>query len=348
MSDDYIIKHINEDFQVTEVPLLPEIKGTGKYIYLWIKKKNYTTFEVEDICKDFFSVSFEDINVEGLKDEDGITSQLFSIHKTIKEVDIEDFNKTYSLSDKFVYIERIVGYGDLPVQEKKLHGNIFKLVVRNISENTFDILKNILQKNRNVSFVNYYDDQRFGLPNGVYNTHIIGKHIINSDTEALIKEIRLSKDKTWNVIDIDRLQGGIKIMEELRKKINYKKILFYVASYNSYLWNTHISKKLEFFHEGHCMQIRDIFELFVPNSKIESFETGKIIEYGLDDEGNKEERDISNRDTVVHTNVFISDIEDDEFFKGKHKVTLQFFLPTGCYATMFIKQLFHKVIYEQK
>jgi len=51
-------------------------------------------------------------------------------------------------------------------------------------------------------------------------------------------------------------------------------------------------------------------------------------------------RKIYNRNLIVATTIYIDKAVDDELYSGKKKVVLSFFLPTGSYATMIIKQLF--------
>ena len=79
----YKLKCINEDFQVTEVSLMPSFvsKGPRKFTYIWLQKSGFTTFEVLEQIKVFFKLSFEDVCSQGLKDEDAITEQLLSIKK---------------------------------------------------------------------------------------------------------------------------------------------------------------------------------------------------------------------------------------------------------------------------
>jgi len=49
---------------------------------------------------------------------------------------------------------------------------------------------------------------------------------------------------------------------------------------------------------------------------------------------------IYTRSLIINTNVFVVDINNDELNKSKWKVTMSFLLPTGCYATMLVKQMF--------
>lgn len=142
----YKLKCINEDFQVTEVSLMPSFisKGSRKFTYIWLQKSGFTTFEVLEQIKVFFKLSFEDVSCQGLKDEEAITEQLLSVKKVLSEKDIKAFNKKHTFKNKFAKIKYIVGYGEKPIKERALHGNAFKIVVRNLNSTFADNLLNYI------------------------------------------------------------------------------------------------------------------------------------------------------------------------------------------------------------
>lgn len=52
----------------------------------------------------------------------------------------------------------------------------------------------------------------------------------------------------------------------------------------------------------------------------------------------------SKRNTIIFTNINQAIVQEDDRHPGKIKVTLSFCLPSGCYATMLIRQLFYYAI----
>ncbi len=48
----------------------------------------------------------------------------------------------------------------------------------------------------------------------------------------------------------------------------------------------------------------------------------------------------NSRNIIVATTIYARNLEKDELNKNKKKLALSFFLPTGSYATMIIKQIF--------
>jgi len=334
----YEIKKFNSDFVVNEVSLLPKnfTKNESLYTYIWLKKEGLTTFEVIDIIKNFFSLTFEEINIEGLKDEDAITFQTVSLKKILILKDISLFNKKYS---KKVNIERIIGYGKNPVSEKKLHGNQFNIILRSINEDDYLKLENFLNKNKYFSFINYYDNQRFGLPGGPYNTYKIGKAIVKKNWSEANKQYLISGNK--DNIDFSLLVSDQKSFFENN---NLKKISFYISSYHSFLWNKSVSNFLEKENKNYRkIEIKNIGYFSIP------FDINKIylpIEYEikcLDINLTKIENfeKIEKRRLIITTPIYLIDLE--VLRNKQYNVELSFYLPTGCYATMCINQLFEQI-----
>lgn len=100
----YKLKSINEDFQVAEVSLMPhlEAKEPYQFTYVLLQKSGFTTFEALGQIKNFFKLEFNDLNSQGLKDEDAITEQLISVKKVLNDKDIVSFNKKHKLKTNFL------------------------------------------------------------------------------------------------------------------------------------------------------------------------------------------------------------------------------------------------------
>lgn len=189
---DFKLKSINSDFEVEEIPLIPQLlfEQTSCYTYLWIEKSGFTTFEAEDIIKNYFKVHYSDIAAQGLKDENAKTRQILSIKKILSTKDLSSFNSNKYQDNKSLKIEKIIGLGNEPVYERSLHGNSFKITIRNLDQEIATDLYNFSVNNRPVSFINYYDMQRFGMDGGPYNTDSIGKAIIENDWKNVYLEFK--------------------------------------------------------------------------------------------------------------------------------------------------------------
>ncbi|MFH1536675.1 MAG: tRNA pseudouridine(13) synthase TruD [Patescibacteria group bacterium] len=108
MEFNYKIKQKKEDFVVDEISLQPDFCHYKKsdFSYLWIEKRGMTTFDAIDKIKKVFNLNYEDISAQGLKDEDGVTSQLISIHKIIFQKDSKLFNKKFTSNDYKLQIKK--------------------------------------------------------------------------------------------------------------------------------------------------------------------------------------------------------------------------------------------------
>ncbi|MEA2065208.1 MAG: tRNA pseudouridine(13) synthase TruD [Patescibacteria group bacterium] len=250
MQFNYKIKQIKKDFIVNEISLQPNFYHYNKsnFSYLWMEKSGMTTFDALDEIKKEFNLNQEDISAQRLKDEDGITYQLISIRKIIFENDIKLFNKKFNSDDYRLQIKNIEGYGKNSLTPRLLHGNSFKLTIRNLDQKTTELSYSYCKNNRFINFLNYYDNQRFGIVGGPYNTHLIGKAIISEDWITAYKEFKKSKNS-----ELANVKKPIKInhihCKQFFKQINFAKVRFFISSYNSYLWNkkasNYISKTKE-------------------------------------------------------------------------------------------------------
>lgn len=344
-SMDYKLKSISEDFHVTEVSLMPHlaIKGPYLFTYVWLQKSGFTTFDVLEQVKNFFNLTFDDVGSQGLKDEDAITEQLISIKKVLNDKDIASFNKKYKLENKFSRIKYIVGHGNEPIKERMLHGNSFRIVVRNLKDALADDLLSYITRHRYHYFINYYDSQRFGMPGGPYNTHLIGEAIVKNDWKQAYEHIKITNNILSEVAAIAR--NGVDF-KEIFKTMNSKKISFFVFSYNSFLWNAQVSLMVKKYTKSKQHSFENVGRLHLPT--VHSFQCPHICMtdgYEFVPEKFTVRQKIKSRNTVVATTVYANNPENDELYKNMKKLTLSFFLPTGSYATMIIKQIFLRLKY---
>lgn len=337
---DYELKCINEDFQVTEVSLMPhlKIKRPYEFTYVWLQKSGFTTFDILEQIKNFFKLTFEDVSSQGLKDKDAITEQLISIKKVLSNKDVTYFNKKHKLKNKFSRIKHIVGYGKEPIKERMLHGNSFRIVVRNLKNTLADDLLSYISSRRHYYFINYYDNQRFGMPDGPYNTHLIGKAIVENNWKQAYEHIKITNNDFPKVVAKTK---SLLDFKKIFKSINPKKISFFVSSYNSLLWNAQASLMVKKHTKSKQHSFKNVGRLYLPVDH--SFRCPHMCEtegYEFVVKKFAVRQQIYSRNTMVATTVYAHNLENDELHKNMKKLTFSFFLPTGSYATMIVKQIF--------
>ena len=331
----YKIKCLNEDFVVTEVPLVPELDNPkdSQYTYLWVEKSGHTTFDAQDEIKNYFGLDYSEINLQGLKDEDAITSQIFSIKKIIPDSEIDKFNNSINSKDKFIRIAKVIGTGKSPVRERCLHGNTFTIVIRGLSVQAAKDLKAFCGERTNFTFINYYDNQRFGMPGGPYNSHLIGRDIVNGDWAEALKKIMKTKDGSC-------IDNSTRKNKPLFDSFNPLKLKFYVNSYSSSLWNQAASTKVKSLNPCRKVTFDNVASLFMP-LKSDYISSSQLSSDGFDFDTEKKRviKKRKSRNLVTHTVVYSSDVRRDSLNNNKKAITLSFLLPTGCYATMMVRQL---------
>ncbi len=337
----YKIKCINEDFQVAEVPLLPNLKSKKPYqfTYIWLQKSGFTTFDATEQIKNFFRIVFDDVSSQGLKDEDAITEQIISIKKVLRNKDVIAFNKRYKFKNKFLLIKHIVGYGNNPVKERMLHGNSFRIVMRNLENTLANDLVYYISNRRHYHFINYYDNQRFGMLGGPYNTHLIGKAIVKNDWKRAYRHVKITNNISPEIIAKAKHVTDFK---EIFKEMDSKKVSFFVSSYNSFLWNTQASSIVKKYAKSKCHSFENVGRLHLPVGNLfRCPHTCEADGYEFMAEKFSTQPKINKRNLIVATTVYADNLEKDELHKNMKKLSLSFFLPTGSYATMIIKQLFY-------
>jgi tRNA pseudouridine13 synthase len=324
------VKYSNSDFIVHEVSLFPANLSAGAFgnkniAIARLKKEGYTSFESLHKIAEFFSLPFSEVRCQGLKDEDGITTQLISINKILTNKELSDFNEdNHNLSKGYIELE-LVGYSVTPVREKCLHGNIFTVKIRDLSDEELQRITHRLYTGKNFTYLNYYDSQRFGLPGGPYLTHKTGEAIVDNNLKLAFENYVLSgnaKNDTLENVFANR-------------SIDPRQVQFFIESYYSYVWNNTLASMIKgsqfiTIFDGYKLPICDMQTLISPVLSCKSKRLNK--EWAFTD-------DVKTRETVITTSIYILSSGADERNNNKNYMELTFMLPTGSYATLMLKQL---------
>ncbi|PIN76315.1 hypothetical protein COV18_00175 [Candidatus Woesearchaeota archaeon CG10_big_fil_rev_8_21_14_0_10_37_12] len=305
----YIIKHVPEDFIVTELSTISP-KEQGKYLYFKLWKKDYTTPEALRKIANALHVSEKKFAYAGLKDRRSVTEQVCSVFGASKQ-------KIDSITVESIKIS-VFGFGDDPVHVGDLKGNKFTVVVRNL-ENIPEI---------NSKFKNLFGEQRFSKNNAE-----VGKALVKRDFKKAIELIRVTDEQLINSVELFVQKG--EFLTALRK-LPRKRLLLYIHAYQSKLWN-----------ETAELSKEDLLPIVGFGSEVQDNATKKILEREQLTPRNfiiNEFPELSVEGDVRKVWVEAKDVQltvaDDECFPGKKKATLHFFLPKGSYATEFIRQNF--------
>ncbi|MEH2157868.1 tRNA pseudouridine(13) synthase TruD [Nostoc sp.] len=336
-------KSIPRDFQVREVPLLPDIcdPAEATHTYIWLEKVGYTTFEAQRALQKFFHLTPQQVSAQGLKDEDGVTLQMIAVGRVLDKPLITSFNTHYQSSTNYLKIQDIWGYGQHGFTSGGLHGNTFTITLRSMEKEVAEQISGSYGKNRFFNFVNYYDTQRFGLPCGPCNAHLIGEAILKDDWQMALKEFARTQNMTDELVALLPKSTSKEACYDFFNHVDAKLITFFVSSYNSKIWNEQASQRLQKIPnlKTKALQEENLGELLIPVTTCEELPTVFSIEAFRPEEPGRVISIVKTRLFVVSTLIYCFDPEPDEFFVGKTKLIMSFFLPTGSYATMLLKQL---------
>ena len=155
------LKHLNEDFIVTELPLqLP--CGEGEHIWLDIEKNGANTAFVAQQLAEAAGVNEWDVGYAGLKDRYAITRQWFSIYlpsgKTGETPDLTQLqHPEFEVLSQSRHVKKL--------RPGDLQGNRFRIVLRDVTGDREAIEAN-LQAVAARGVPNYFGAQRFGFEGG--------------------------------------------------------------------------------------------------------------------------------------------------------------------------------------
>jgi tRNA pseudouridine13 synthase len=234
-----------EDFIVEEVADHKILKK-GAYKLFTLEKEGIETFELLNFISKENSIPRKDIGIAGMKDTHARTIQYVTVPQRYDIEELED------VEIKFL------GYLNNPIRLGDLTANRFIITIREIEEDEMQIaLENA--KTIKYGIPNYFDNQRFG---SVSDNQFIAKHIIKKDYESAVKQylttftpydrLQIITDKqnilaSWPTFDTEIESHSLRsVTDEYKKTKNWIRVfkkmppplrMFYVAAYQSYIWN---------------------------------------------------------------------------------------------------------------
>jgi tRNA pseudouridine13 synthase len=346
MNKGYKLKHRNRDFCVSEVSQEPKRCDIyyAQHTLVELTKYGVSAFDAVDIISKILSINSNYITYSGLKDKSGVTTQLVAIKGKYPQGVL---NAVAQKTDRKINLVG-KGYSKEPLKIGKLYGNNFRIVLRDIDKRHFDRLMPLDNKTIISPTVNYYDNQRFGL-RGILNSHIIGKCIYEGDWKQAVEEFLRSGSHQSEKNVIRRfLKNGASSEEAFRQSQDNRKLAFFLGANSSFEWNEEIVELLRRQQQpGNLIEFdNDLMKLlFLRNpNMIKAGSTHHPYFYYTTKDGRNFPETISQRPIILNNRIHVSHVANDELFKGKLKTQLDFFLQSGNYATMAVKQFMSRVI----
>ncbi|KAK6309155.1 hypothetical protein J4Q44_G00206180 [Coregonus suidteri] len=244
-------------------------KSRGAFCHFVLYKENKDTMEAINVLSKFLRMRPNVFSYMGTKDKRAITVQEIAVLKVTAER-LSHLNKclnNFKLGN-FCYKKH-------PLKLGELQGNHFTVVIRNIT-GTDEQVQQAMTSLRDTGFINYYGMQRFGTT--AVPTHQVGKAILQDNWNEVIDlilkprpgaekgylvkcreewaqsqdpEAALKKLPVKRCVEGQLLRGlsmyGKKNIITAFAMIPRNNRLMYIHSYQSFMWNTMVSRRIEAF-----------------------------------------------------------------------------------------------------
>lgn len=336
--EDFIVEEIGEKWTCKISPRIPNLKSQipenyTEHNFLWaeMQKTNIDHFTAINKIATRLNISTQDIGYAGSKDKRAITTQRISIFKPDPKK-IKSFNHPNIILKNFKWAKRKIKIG-------YLEANHFKIILRDIDKkDAMKITNHIRTTNW---FPNYFGPQRFGINN---NNIKIGKLLLKKKFEEALKEINgqesndplkiiknlprkstlmyinAVQSKIFNDILKQALEENINfISDDKQQTTNDKRpSTCLLVGYKTRFFNGRLGEIEQQVLTGHDLTLEDFNLQEIPHLRMKGSFRKAITEI---------------KDLQIETS------DDDEFSNSK-KITLQFTLPSGVYATTFLESFF--------
>jgi len=337
-------KQTIERFFVEEIPLY-SFTGTGNYLILKIKKTDMSTWKLITVLAKATGLQERDIGYAGLKDKNATTIQYISLPKTYEK----ELNKNLT-TEKIEILERT--YNKAPIKIGHLKGNKFSIILHYINEKDAKFFNTTAKMMQSKGIPNYYGYQRFGEDSRSY---LQGKEIAHSG-----KKLRGSKEKLlvsayqshlFNKWLGQRVKLSTTIaqnnVETASKKLNYPAELVKVLAKQPQLFKLFLGDIIMPYPYGKFNFVKDMIQ------SSQAFEQKKIAPTGLLCGANadraksdayylEEEYDDNELSSLKGDRRFAwiwpKEVETSYDQEAK-KLTVEFYLPKGSYATTFLEEI---------
>lgn len=345
------------DFMVREIPLY-EFSNQGEHLILNLRKKGLNTQDVIKILASFLGCKTQEIGYAGLKDKSATTTQYFSIHKKYNSHLLSHIQK---LEERGIKILSQT-YHHNKIKLGHLKGNDFFIRLKKVTPIMAQQMIQAIETIKLQGLPNYFGYQRFGKDQ---NNHLEGKKIVHHEAKY--------RNKTLQNFLISSYQSHL-FNQWLSYRIKLSRIFahFSVAEISQALqieninWDKEIIKKIK--TQKHFFKIfdGDVLEHYpfgkIFHTQLEAYDLQRFDEKTLAPTGLlcgkkaclslKDSQKIEERfmDTKIDAqgsrryawiwpeNINYRFLEKEAWFE------IEFFLPKGSYATIFIEEIAHQPI----
>ena len=256
------LKRTQNDFRVSEILDDDSLLGDGPFAVYRITKRGLTTFEAADLLAQAAGVERTAVAYAGLKDKDGITSQVMTV----------EGGKPVTFRDKAMTI-RPLGRATRAIASTDSKGNSFEIFVRDLESDDMRRIRVNLNQVRKMGLPNYFDDQRFGCLR--HGQGFVVRSLLRGDFQAALRALlaapsrygseqvekyKHGMQKRWGhweeLSEYTRNRRGSTVFEHLKNNpedfrgalergIATRERTIHLFAFQSYLWNRAVAIKIQ-------------------------------------------------------------------------------------------------------
>jgi tRNA pseudouridine13 synthase len=192
-----IIKHVPEDFEVEEIPAY-EPSGSGTYLYLWIEKRGMgAEYFTRQLAKRL-DIAVGAVGTAGLKDRQAVTRQMVSVPEVCAD-------RLDQVDGDGIHVLRVSRHGN-KLKPGHLHGNRFRILVRQPDEAAGERLGPLLAEIQAHGLPNYYGPQRFGRDG---ETVKLGLALLRGETQSEAGPVRMPRNPFLRKLALSAAQSAL-------------------------------------------------------------------------------------------------------------------------------------------
>ena len=337
-------KQTIERFFVEEIPLY-SFTGSGNFLILKIKKTDMSTWKLITVLAKATGLQERDIGYAGLKDKNATTIQYISLPKQAER----ELNKNLT-TERVEILERT--YNKAPIKIGHLKGNRFSVILHKIGEKDAKFFNTTAKKMQVDGIPNYYGYQRFGEDSHSYlqgkEIALSGKKLKGSKEKLLVSAYQSHLFNKWlaSRVKLSAVIGREK-SDAAAKKLKYPTELVKVLAKQPQFFKLFLGDVIMPYPYGKPNYVKDMMQ------SAQAFKQAKISPTGLlcgatamraksDAYHLEEPFDDTELSSLKGDRRFAwiwpKEVETN-YEKEGQKLTVEFYLPKGSYATTFLEEI---------
>jgi tRNA pseudouridine13 synthase len=320
------IKTEPEDFEVEEIPAY-EPSGQGDFLYLWIEKRDMGAEYFQRQVAQRLGLHAGEIGMAGLKDRRAVTRQWIAVPANVE-------SRLSDLDGPGVRVLKVSRHTN-KLKPGHLHGNRFRILIRDLDSSKLDALPLVLDSIRQHGMPNYYGVQRFGHDR---ETLQMGMALVRGETPArrartrFLQKLVLSAAQSalFNHCLGRRLADGL-----LRRVLPGDVMAKY--PFGGMFVAEDVAREQPRFDAREIVTTGPIYgrKMFPAQREAAWREAGTLVEFGLTT-GSFHGFGKLLQGTRRHNLVYVDDLATESTPAG---LLLTFTLPAGSYATVLLREI---------